>query len=204
MDNGIGSNGVGRSSEVPLRATALATTLHTLVGAKVSIDIDEPRARFSLRLRVSASAAAALASPASMLLPMPINSCTVAGSRVVARLGPDEWLVSCREASAEQTAADFTHALKATIFSLTDVGHRNVSFLVHGERAREVINGGCPLDLGDARFPPGSATRTVFGKAEIVLMRTGPALSYQVECWRSFAPYVYALLRHGVREFTVS
>lgn len=196
-------NGAGRWSEVPLRATALATTLHTLVGAKVSIDIDEPRARFSLRVRASGSTAV-LASPASMLLPMPINSCMATGSRVVARLGPDEWLLSCREASAEQISADFSHALKATAFSLTDVGHRNVSFRVHGERAREVINGGCPLDLSDAMFPPGSATRTVFGKAEIVLMRTGPALAYQVECWRSFAPYVYALLRHGVHEFSGS
>lgn len=203
MVNGIGANGAGHSIEVPLRATALAAIPHTLVGAKVWIDIEEPRARFSLRVRVSASAAA-LASPASMLLPMPINSCMATGSRIVARLGPDEWLLSCREASAEQISADFTQALKATTFSMTDVGHRNVSFLVHGEHAREVINGGCPLDLSDARFPPGSATRTVFGKAEIVLMRPGPAPAYQVECWRSFAPYVYALLRHGVREFSGS
>jgi sarcosine oxidase subunit gamma len=67
--------------------------------------------------------------------------------------------------------------------------------------AREVINGGCPLDLDDAAFPPGRATRTLLGKAEIVLLRPDTPHTYRIECWRSFAPYVRGLLAEVAREF---
>jgi heterotetrameric sarcosine oxidase gamma subunit len=43
-------------------------------------------------------------------------------------------------------------------------------------------------------------TRTVFGKAEIVLWRTG-AEEFRVEVARSLAPYVWACLEEARREF---
>jgi sarcosine oxidase subunit gamma len=52
---------------------------------------------------------------------------------------------------------------------------------------------GCPLDLTMRAFPVGACARTLYHKAEIVLWRTeGDA--FQLEVWRSFAPYVEALL----------
>ena len=45
------------------------------------------------------------------------------------------------------------------------------------------------------------ATRTLLGKAEIILWRLHDAPAYRVECGRSFAPYVYAFLREAAREF---
>lgn len=190
------------SIEAVARSSVLAAS-RPIIDERLSIAVPESGARFSLRLRTSSGVAAGLAWPASCLPPMPINTCIALGGGTIARLGPDEWLVLCRDADAERLASEFTPALRPASFSLTDIGHRDVGLLVRGLHAREVLNGGCPLDLSDAQFPPGSATRTVFGKSEIVLLRPGVEMVYRVECWRSFAPYVYSLLRHCAREFAV-
>jgi sarcosine oxidase subunit gamma len=42
-------------------------------------------------------------------------------------------------------------------------------------------------------------TRTLFEKSEIVLWRTAPD-TFHIEVWRSFAPYVTALLAEVARE----
>jgi sarcosine oxidase subunit gamma len=62
-----------------------------------------------------------------------------------------------------------------------------------------VLNGGCPLDLDPSAFPAGAATRTVFGKAEIVLLREADD-RFRVECWRSFSDYVFGLLEAAARD----
>ena len=47
--------------------------------------------------------------------------------------------------------------------------------------------------------PLGAAARTVLGKIEIVLLRTGED-DYRVECWRSFSPYTFGLLAEGAED----
>jgi sarcosine oxidase subunit gamma len=88
--------------------------------------------------------------------------------------------------------------------SLVDISHRHIAIAVAGCRAREVINAGCPLDLHDTSFPAGSATRTLLGKSEIILMRTGSAQVYRIECLRSFATYVHNFLSSAAGEFMAS
>ncbi|HEY0327965.1 MAG TPA: sarcosine oxidase subunit gamma family protein [Rhodopseudomonas sp.] len=177
---------------------------HSIIAAAARGDagqvaVLDPAARFSLRL--GSAEAAARQSVAACRIDLPINSCVVNGERLAARLGPDEWLLTAPESDGVGLGRQIAAELAGSFFSLVDIGHRNVGFRVGGAHARDILNGGCPLDLDDARFPAGSATRTVFGKAEIVLIRAGAAPSYQVECWRSFAPYVHGLLQEVAREF---
>ncbi len=61
------------------------------------------------------------------------------------------------------------------------------------------MSGGCPLDLHIEHCPLQMCTRTVFGKADITLWRTG-AQSFHVEVWRSFADYFVALLSEIARD----
>ncbi|MEJ0038014.1 MAG: sarcosine oxidase subunit gamma family protein [Gammaproteobacteria bacterium] len=157
----------------------------------------EPSTRFSLRLR--AERAHQLSGVAGFALDLPINRCAVAGARTSMRLGPDEWLLVDAEASSDALERELTIGLGAGFRSLVDISHRQGAIAISGTSAREGINGGCPLDLHDSAFPPGSATRTVFGKAEIILSRPTAALTYHVECWRSFAPYVIALAQDIAR-----
>lgn len=146
-------------------------------------------ARFALRIRDAGASAAGLP------LDGPINSVRGDDRRWIARLGPDEWLIGSDEAEADQLPAAIAADLGERAHAIVDVSHRNVGIDVSGPLAAAVLNAGCPLDLGDAAFPAGSATRTLFGKAEIVLIRPdGATPRYRVECWRSFATYVHGLL----------
>ena len=47
-------------------------------------------------------------------------------------------------------------------------------------------------------FPIGMATRTIFGKTEIVLWRRED-LAFQVEVWRSFASYIVGALTEAAK-----
>ncbi len=127
---------------------------------------------------------------------LPINRASKVGDRLCARLGPDEWLLC----APEGTAPALDH-LKGRHHALVEVGHRYAGFVIEGAAAHLVLAAGCPLDLDPAVFSSGSATRTLLGKAEIVLWRLDASPQYRVECARSFAPYVLAFLREAAREF---
>ena len=53
------------------------------------------------------------------------------------------------------------------------------------------------------RSPSAAATRTLLGKAEVILAKTDDAPSFEIECGRSFAAYVHDFLLEAAREFRV-
>lgn len=152
-----------------------------------------PADRFVLRLKGFSGDVAAFD------LSGPLNSVRGTPSRFAARLGPDEWLLVCPEGEGASAESALSAALAGQVFSLVAVGHRNAAIAVSGLHAADVLNGGIALDLSDAAFPVSTATRTLLGKAEVVLLRF--ADGYRVECWRSFAPYVHAFLQEVAQEF---
>ncbi|MBA9070432.1 sarcosine oxidase subunit gamma [Methylobacterium sp. RAS18] len=161
----------------------------------VSVRPAGAEARFSLRARLAAGTAPKLA---RLALDAPINTVGTDGEVWLARLGPDEWLVGGPEADADLLQGRIHEALAGLPHSLVDVSHRNVGIDVSGRQAAAVLNAGCPLDLSETAFPPGSATRTLLGKSEIVLIRATAAPLYRVECWRSFSTYVHGFLNEAV------
>ena len=84
--------------------------------------------------------------------------------------------------------------------SAVDVSHRSVGIEVSGAHATDILAAFVALDLAEVTFPVGMATRTLFGKAEIIIWRTG-AETFRIEVWRSFAPYVWQCLEEAGREF---
>jgi heterotetrameric sarcosine oxidase gamma subunit len=146
------------------------------------------------RIVVRANQEAAIAIGVMLGVALPTAPCRSSGSsdRAALWLGPDEWLVLA-DTSAELPA---THAAA----SIVDVSHRDTALSVSGPRAAWAINAFCALDLHLSAFPVGMCTRTVFGKAPIVLWRT-LACTFHIEVARSFAPYVWACLEEARREF---
>lgn len=164
-------------------------------GSGVSVRPAGAETRFSLRARFATGSAPKVA---GIALDAPINTVGSDGEVWIARLGPDKWLVGGPEADADLLQGRIHEALAGLPHSLVDVSHRNVGIDVSGRQAAAVLNAGCPLDLSEAAFPPGSATRTLLGKAEIVLIRATAAPLYRVECWRSFSTYVHGFLNEAV------
>lgn len=148
-----------------------------------------------LSLRAGADALDALSAAFGVTLPTRPKGSASAGGRHALWIGPDEWLL------IDETEADLMAiaAGVSALHSAADVSHRNVAILVSGPAAAGAIASGCPLDLDDALFPVGACARTVLGKIEIVLLRTG-GQDYRVECWRSFAPYAFGLLCEGAED----
>lgn len=104
-------------------------------------------------------------------------------------LSPDEWLL-IGDRSAGSTLVDRLEKVDRP-HSLVDISSRSLSLDIVGNGAIDLLSGGCPLDL--ERMSEGTCTRTLFGKATILLWRHahGWRLSYQ----RSLDSYVIALLR---------
>ena len=117
---------------------------------------------------------------------VPCRAAAASDGRAALWLGPDEWLLLGAAGSLKAVAVEGGAAV--------DVGHRQAGLVLEGPAAADALATGCPLDLHPSAFPPGTCTRTVFGKAEVVLWRQ-EAARFHLEAWRSFAGYVSGRLR---------
>lgn len=156
----------------------------------------EPATRFILQGGPAARAAAGEA----IGVHLPESPCRAnsVGSRAALWLGPDERLLLGPAADTGNLAAELAAALTRIAHSLVDVSQRQIALQVSGPAASAILNSGCPLDLDPAAFPPGMCTRTILGKADIVLWRKGAA-EYHLEVWRSFSDYILGWLREAGR-----
>jgi heterotetrameric sarcosine oxidase gamma subunit len=143
-------------------------------------------------IRADQEAAVAIGDTLGVTLPLVACRSNRSSDRAALWLGPDEWLVLADEGAELPT--DYATA------SIVDVSHRDTALSVSGTRATWAINAFCARDLHLSAFPIGMCTRTVLGKAEIVLWRTAEE-SFHIEVARSFAHYVWACLEEARREF---
>ena len=164
------------------------------VSAKdVTVTILPPAERISLR--APAASVAALSKALGVKLPQVPKSSASRAGRTALWLGPDEWLVI--DEAGKDPLVDCA-GVKA-LHSAVGISHRNVGIAVSGPAAAATVNSGCPQDLSLAAFPTCACSRTVLGKAEIVLWRTKED-EFRVECWRSFSDYVFAFLSDAARD----
>ncbi|WP_417522628.1 sarcosine oxidase subunit gamma [Marinovum sp.] len=164
----------------------------------VDVAILPPVARFNLRI---APADLAVASKAFGLdLPDTIGRGARDGDRAAYCLGPDEWLLHADAADQQAIVAAFDAVRARTPHSLVVVSDRELSLGITGPAAAELLSVGCPLDL--SRIAVGSAKRTVFDYAQVVLIRDGND-AFRLEVWRSFFPHVHGILTVATREFAV-
>jgi sarcosine oxidase subunit gamma len=161
----------------------------------VRITVLPPAERISLR--APTESVAALSSALGLDLPARPKTSASSGGRTALWLGPDEWLV------IDQTGSPLADcASVSALHSAVGISHRNVAFSVSGAGAAATINAGCPQDLSLDAFPVGACSRTILGKAEIVLLRTAPD-AFRLECWRSFSDYVHDLLLEAANDAQV-
>lgn len=148
-----------------------------------------------INLRAPAQSLEALSGALGVTIPARPKTSASANGRHVLWIGPDEWLVIDENKADLMAIATGSGALH----SATDVSHRNTAILVSGPRAAEAINGGCTQDLSLAVFPVGACSRTLLGKAEVVLYRTAED-AFRVEVWRSFASFAFGMLDEAAKD----
>lgn len=178
-------------ADVAIRTTPLGG-VH---GGSASVRLTPAAPAERVSLRVASADVAALSRALGLDLPVRPKTSASNGARTALWLGPDEWLVIDEGQGGLMAAC----AASGALHSAVDVSHRNTAVLVEGPGAAATINAGCPLDLSLKVFPVGACTRTIFGKVEIVLLRTGEE-AFRVEVWRSFSEYAFGLLSEGATD----
>lgn len=161
------------------------------------LELAAPAERISLR--VADADVAALSAALGVDLPGKPKTSSSGNDRTALWLGPDEWLVFSDGGTDIGNSMIGDAAKSGVPHSATDVSHRNTAIIVSGPGAAAAINTGCPQDLSLAVFPVGACSRTIFGKVEIVLLRTAED-AFRVEVWRSFSTYTFGLLVEGARD----
>ena len=166
-----------------MRRSVLEGTSELKMRSSITISALPPRQRWILRVGAEGIAAAS----AAFGVTLPLEPCRAASvsEKSALWLGPDEWLLLA-PVDMPAPVIDVPH-------SLVDVSHRQTALEVSGTRAADLLNTGIMLDLRLSAFPKDMCARTLLGKADVVLWRTGPQ-QFHIEVWRSFAPYVHAFL----------
>ena len=170
----------------------MAETGRLTIEAEVPLD--------KLLLRGDAAVAEAAGGALGFALPDAVNRASMDDACRALRLGPDEYLLLVAEARVEATRDDLVAALAGRHHALVDIGARLVAIEIAGAAVRDALAAACPLDLHELAFGPGQATRSLFGKAEIILDCLEPA-RFRLLTNRSFAPYVQRLLVEAGREY---
>lgn len=174
----------------------LGKTIPGDTASRLSIRAAEDSARFSLRIDPAAAqlAGAAFGTP----LPTRIGGLVEAGGRMALQLGPDEWMLTAPVGESDGIAEAF--AVFQEPYSLVDIGHREVGILVEGEAAALALRSGIAFDV--EAMPVGTGCRTIFDKAQIVLIREDKN-RFRIEVWRSFADHVWGILHAVSREIAL-
>ena len=134
-------------------------------------------------------------------LPAAINAMHQSSGYYAICLGPDEWLLLAPLAEAARIERGFAALYDQCPHSLVDIGHREVGIEIRGEAAALALSSACPRDLDV--MPAGSATRTIFDKVQVVLIKH-TANFYRIEVWRSFAAHVQGLLAAASQEIALN
>lgn len=161
---------------------------HVYGGNGVTLTPVDTRERISLR--AEDKAVAGLGKAIGLTLPKKAGSSVTKGETSALWIGPDEWFVIGAEGS---NLEEKLNKVKTGLYSAVSINHRNTAITVSGSNAALALNAGCPRDLSLEAFPVGTCSRTIMGKAEIILWRLEEN-TFHVECWRSFSPYVWAHL----------
>lgn len=180
------------------RSNSLAALAqHTPAVAAATLSVLPDAVKFSFRGRSSSLDAAAEAF--GVALPRVACRFNTSGNRTAYWLGPDEWLLQAASEQAPVLFASMERALVGHSCSLVDISHRSDAFALSGRLSGYVLNHGCPLDLSAQVFPVGMCTRTILGKATILLSRPETE-TFHVDVWRSYAPYVWQFLSEARSE----
>lgn len=178
-------------------ATSITERALTLAGRRAAggnVEVVAAGPAFRTILRCGAEAMDAVSEGLGLPLPDRPKTSHAIGSRFALWLGPDEWLIvdDTFDPNADLASLDALHGA-------VDVSHRNTAICVEGANAADLIAHGCPQDLSLEAFAVGACSRTVFGKAEIVLYRPA-ADRFHMEVWRSFSDYVFTYLADAARD----
>ena len=159
-----------------------------------------------LRADPAGPAAAAVAEYLGVGLPTGPSTYAESETATAIWLGPDEWLVTSPFRTPEELETGLREAVGVDgaefAGSVVDVSAQRTTLRLRGEHVRDLLSGGCAIDLHPRVFLRGSAAQTLLGQAGVVLMALDDTgTHYQIVVRSSFAGYVTSWLLDAATEY---
>ena len=166
-------------------------------------------AMIDIRLDPTGSAAVAVGEYLGVALPTAPSTYAESETATAIWLGPDEWLITSPFRTPEQLETGLREAVGAGgpefDGSVIDVSAQRTTVALRGEHARDLLAGGCALDLHPRVFGRGAAAQTLLGQAGVLLMALDDTgTHYQLVVRSSFAGYLTSWLLDAATEYRTS
>ena len=165
-------------------------------------------AMVDLRVDPTGPAAAAVAEYLGVALPTTPSTYVESESATAIWLGPDEWLITSPFRAPEELETGLREAVspratRARVRRLVvDVSAQRTTLRLRGDHVRDLLAGGCSLDLHPRVFGRGTAAQTLLGQAGVVLMALDDTgTHYQILVRSSFAGYLTDWLLDAATEY---
>jgi sarcosine oxidase, subunit gamma len=154
-----------------------------------------------LRVDPTGPAAAAVAAYLDVALPTAPSTYVESETATAIWLGPDEWLITSPFRTPEELETGLREAVSGE-GSVVDVSAQRTTLRLRGEHVRDLLSGGCAIDLHPRVFLRGAAAQTLLGQAGVVLMALDDTgTHYQIVVRSSFAGYLTAWLLDAATEY---
>jgi len=154
-----------------------------------------------LRVDPTGPAATAVAAYLDVALPTAPSTYVESESVTAIWLGPDEWLITSPFRTPEELETGLREAVSGE-GSVVDVSAQRTTLRLRGEHVRDLLSGGCAIDLHPRVFRRGAAAQTLLGQAGVVLMALDDTgTHYQLVVRSSFAGYLTAWLLDAATEY---
>lgn len=116
--------------------------------------------------------------------------------------GPDQWLAI----ADRQGGRDLENELRPMLDglgSVTDQSDARAVVRISGERARDLLAKGLPIDLDPRAFPANGVAITHAAHIGIILWQVNATPTYELAMFRSFADSFERWLHHSVEEWAI-
>ena len=143
---------------------------------------------------------AAIKKATGATLPLVPNTVSESDDYIIYWLAPNEWLIQSTQPRVPVIDAALGKLLAGQFASVVDVSSGNTTLVMMGEKARSVLQKGCPLDFHPRVFAVGQCAQSHYFKAGIVLRPLANG-NVEVIIRRSFADYFGRILADAAEEY---
>ncbi|HET6628427.1 MAG TPA: sarcosine oxidase subunit gamma family protein [Woeseiaceae bacterium] len=169
---------------------AIAGELAAASSDAVRIELLPYRSVLNVRGPATETFVHAVERQSGVALPLAPNRWNGSDRRAAIWLGPDEWLLAAPDGEARALETAIRDACPDEPWlSVVDVSHNYTSFALSGPGTRELLAGGCPLDLHPAAFGAGRCAQTLLAKTRVLLRALDDGNAIELWVRNSFARY---------------
>jgi sarcosine oxidase subunit gamma len=126
------------------------------------------------------------------------NKFVEACGRLIAWLGPDEWIVIGARGEEARLCSRLDLALEGTHHAVVDISGSRAVFRLSGTSARALLSAACSLDFHPRLFGVGDCAQTNFARTGALILMRDDRPTFDVVVRRSYASYVLGWLRAAI------